>query len=293
MDCRVKPGNDDGRGGRLHSSQELGFVRNAAPPIHPRHPRHPRAGLAHQREPPRGELAPSRHRAWRHPRPCGRHAQGAEGRGGVRADHRGGRCHRHRDQSRHGVRVRLCRRRAVAVRSQGTDRHLHSRLSGAARRAGDERAVVAVVLLGHHAADRARLFAGARKDARRRRRGRLVDGGQYFRRPGRGAAVHPALPRETVARRNVRGDDRRHGRHRGHRVRALCDDPCQRHPRCRRPYRGLLSARRAGGDPDQLHHGARSEGSGRPAARSAKSNRSPQAPWTPSSKALARGSSFC
>ncbi len=133
----------------------------------------------------------------------------------------------------------------------------HSRLPGAAGRAGDERAVVAAVLLAHHAADRARLFLGAGKDARRRRRRGAVDRGQYFRRPGRGAAVHPAVSGAAVAQRNVHRHDRRHGRHRRHRVRALCDDPRHRDPGRRRPYRGLLGARRAGGDPHQPHHGAR------------------------------------
>ena len=62
-----------------------------------------------------------------------------------------------------------------------------------------------------------------------------------------------------VAQRNVRGDDRRHGRHRRHRVRALCHHPRQCHSRCRRPYRGLFGARRAGRDLHQSHHGAGSE----------------------------------
>ena len=65
--------------------------------------------------------------------------------------------------------------------------------------------------------------AGA--DARRRRRGRAVDRSQHLRRHGRGAAVHPAVSGEAHAQRIVRGDDRRHGRHRRHGAGALRHDP--------------------------------------------------------------------
>ncbi len=68
--------------------------------------------------------------------------------------------------------------------------------------------------------------------------------------------IRPYLAKLSRAR-NVRGDDRRHGRHRRHGVRALRHHPCRRDPRCRRPHRGRLDSRRAGGDPDQPDHGAR------------------------------------
>ena len=100
-------------------------------------------------------------------------------------------------------------------------RRIRAGVPGAADRAGDERADHAAVLLGHPAADRARLLVGAGAHARRRRRGRALDRRQHFRRHGRGAAVHPALPRPALAQRTVRGDDRRHGRHRRHRAGAL------------------------------------------------------------------------
>ena len=152
-------------------------------------------------------------------------AQSAADRDRVRLDQSRGRCGRERDQGRHQLRVRLCRRRRAAVRRQDAGGAIHPRLPGAAGGAGDERVVVAAVLLAHHAADRARFFLGAGKDARRRRRRRALHGGQYFRRPGRGAAVHPALSGAAHAQRNVHRHDRRHGRHRRHGVRALCDDP--------------------------------------------------------------------
>src|SRR5690242_21737377 len=66
------------------------------------------------------------------------------------------------------IRAAVCRDRAA--------RRVHPRLSGAAGDPGDERTVVAVVLLAHHAADRARIFLRAHADARRRRRGRAEIG---------------------------------------------------------------------------------------------------------------------
>ena len=90
----------------------------------------------------------------------------------------------------------------------------------------------------------------------RRRRGGAVHRRQYFPRHGEIAAVHPAISRKTFARRTIYGDDRRHGRHRRHRVRALCDHPAQRHSRCRRPYFGGVHIGRAGRPPDQRADGA-------------------------------------
>ena len=49
----------------------------------------------------------------------------------------------------------------------------------------------------------------------------LSDRRQHLRRTRRGTAVHPALSRQAFAERTVRGDDRRHGRHRRHRAGAL------------------------------------------------------------------------
>src|SRR5262249_28099659 len=48
--------------------------------------------------------------------------------------------------------------RCATVRSEEPGLGLHSRISGAASRAGDERAVVPALLLAHPAADRARLL---------------------------------------------------------------------------------------------------------------------------------------
>ena len=132
--------------------------------------------------------------------------------------------------------------------------------AGAAGGADHQRAVVAAVLLAHHAADRARFFLGAGKDARRRRRRGAVHRGEHFCRQCRGAAVHPAVSGVAVAQRNVHRHDRRHGPHRRHRVRALRHDPRPVYSRRRRPHRGRLRARRAGGDPDQPPHGARPRG---------------------------------
>ena len=86
---------------------------------------------------------------------------------------------------------------AAAVRPQGAGRGFHPGVSGAADRAGDERADHAVVLLAHPAADRARHGVAAGAHARRRRRGRAVDRRQHLSRHGRGAAVHPALSRRS------------------------------------------------------------------------------------------------
>ena len=73
---------------------------------------------------------------------------------------------------RHLLRVRLCRRRRAAVRSQGARRRFHPGVPGAADRAGHERADHAAVLLARAAADRARHGVAAGAHARRRRRGR-------------------------------------------------------------------------------------------------------------------------
>ena len=62
------------------------------------------------------------------------------------------------------LRVRLYRRRGVAVRAENTGRRFHPGLPGAAGGAGDERAVLAAVPLAHPAADRARVFVGAGAD---------------------------------------------------------------------------------------------------------------------------------
>ena len=99
---------------------------------------------------------------------------------------------------------------------------------------------------------------------RRRRRGRARDRDQHFRRPCRGAAVHPPLSGAADAHRIVHRDDRRHGRHRRHRAGALCHHPRPDYPRRGGTSRGRLGARRAGGDPRQPDHGA---GIDRPADR--------------------------
>ena len=150
------------------------------------------------------------------------------------AANRRGRCDRGGDPRRHLLRVRLCRRRRPALRSEISRLRIHPRLSGAAAGAGDERADHAAVLLAHPAADRARLFVGAGAHARHRRRGRTVDRRQYLRRHGGGAAVHPALSRQADARGIVHRHDRRHGRYRRHRAGALRHDPAPDHSGCRR-----------------------------------------------------------
>ena len=225
---------------------EWGSARHGKSAVGCRGGRDHRHRLRHQREPRRGELAAGRHRLGGHLSAGAPSAQGAGSQDRLRRDQSRGRGDRGSDQGRHVFRVRLYRRRPAAVRAQGPGDGIQPRLPGAARGPADERAVLAVVLLGHHAADRARIFLGARAHAPGRRRRRAVDRGQHLRRPGRGAIVHPALSRQALARGNVRGDDRRHGRHRRHGVRALCDDPHSGDSRCRRPHRGRLrcSARR-------------------------------------------------
>ena len=161
-----------------------------------------------------------------------------------------GRCDRGRDPRRHLLRVRLCRRRHPALRSEIPRLRIHPGLPGAAAGAGHERAHHAPVLLAHPAADRARLLVGARTHARRRRRGRALDRRQHLRRHGGSAAVHPALSRQADARGIVHRHDRRHGRHRRHRARALRHDPAPDHPRRRRASADRLGARCAGRDPD-------------------------------------------
>src|SRR5262245_61724202 len=64
------------------------------------------------------------------------------------------------DPGRYLLCVRLCRWRCAAIRSEDPGLGFHSRVPGAACRAGDERTIVAVVLLAHPAADRARLLMG-------------------------------------------------------------------------------------------------------------------------------------
>ena len=120
-----------------------------------------------------------------------------------------------------------------------------------------------------------------------------VDRRQYLPRHGRIAAVHPPLSGAAHARRIVHGDDRRHGRHRRYRVRALCDDPAQRHPRGRRPYSRCLHPRRAGGAADQHVDGA---GRRRRAQRPGRDRDRPRrrlAPWMPSCAAPRPGSNCC
>ena len=141
-----------------------------------------RARLAHQREPPRGAVAAGGDRARRHLRARAADAQSAaEPRSrsiaindaveAIAAATRAGTSFVFGYVGGGAAAVRRSRRRA---------RDFILGVPGAAGRAGDERAVLAAVLLAHHAADRARLFLGAGAHARRRRRGRAVDRRQYL-----------------------------------------------------------------------------------------------------------------
>ena len=168
-------------------------IRNAKPAIGARRVRHSRARLRDQREPPRGAVAAGGDRAWLDH--CARFAdaQSAAGQDRLCVDQRRGACAGRGDARRHRFRVRLCRRRAAAVRGEKPGQRLRAGLRGAAGGADHQRLVLAVVLLAHHAADRARVLLGAGKDARRRRRRRAVHRGRHFCRQCRGAAVHPAV----------------------------------------------------------------------------------------------------
>ena len=205
---------------------------NAKSAIGARRLSHHRLRLSDQREAERGAVAAGAGRARAHFCAGGADAQSAADHDRVRLDQPRRRGDRGGKQGRHRVRVRLYRRRPAAVRSKDARLRFHPRLSGAAGGAVDQRAVVAVVLLADHAADRARIFMGAGKDPRRRRRRRPVHRGVHASsRPRRGAAVYPAVPFAAVALGNVHRDDRRHGAHRRHRVRALRHDPDAGDPR--------------------------------------------------------------
>ena len=192
--------HDERRGRGYYRTRGMGLARHGKSAVGCRSGRDHRHRLRHQREPRRGELAAGRHRPGGHLSAGAPSAQGAGGQDRLRRDQSRGRGDRGSDQGRHVFRVRLYRRRPAAVRAQGPGDGIQPRLPGAARGPADERAVLAVVLLGHHAADRARIFLGARAHAPGRRRRRAVDRGQHLRRPGRGAIVHPALSRQALAR---------------------------------------------------------------------------------------------
>ena len=177
--------------------------------------------LGAQREPPRGLVAANGDRPCRHRRHRAGAAQAAAGGKGVRRHQRRRQHDLGGHARRHFLRVRLSRRRRAALRPQGAGRGFHPGVSGAADRAGHERADDAAVLLARAAADRARHGVAAGAHARRRRRGGAVDRRQHLSRHGRGAAVHPPLSGAAHPQRIVSGDDRRHGRHRRHRAGAL------------------------------------------------------------------------
>ena len=174
MDCRIKSGNDEWAGRRLKSARRGIGARSVMQNLQSaaRRFRHHRLCLDYQREPPRGAVAAGADRARGHLRAGAVDAESAADPSGVQRHQQRRRSGRRGDQGRHCVRVRLCRRRRAAVRRQDAGSGIHPRLPGAAGGAGDQRAVVAVVLLADHAADRARLFLGAGKNARRRRRRR-------------------------------------------------------------------------------------------------------------------------
>ena len=144
----------------------------------------------------------------------------------------------------------------AAVRAEDAGRGFHPGVSGAADRAGHERAHHAVVLLAGAAAGRARHGVGARAHARRRRRGGPVHRRQHLSRHGGIAAVHPAVSGQADAQRIVPGDDRRHGRDRRHRARALRHAAGAADSGRGGAFRHRLGAGRAGGDPGQPDHGA-------------------------------------
>jgi len=217
-----------------------------------------------RREPPRGLAAAGRDRSRRYLR----HRRGAD-----QAADRGAWVRRHQRRRRrdlrgvarrHLLRVRLSRRRPAAVRAQGTGRRFHPGVSGAADRAGDERADHTAVLLAHPAAGGARHGMAAGAHARGRRRGRPVDRRQHFPRHGRGAAVHPALYGTAHPQRIVSGDDRWHGRHRRHRAGTLRHPAGTADSRRRRAFRDRIGARCPRRHSDQPDHGARDR---RPAHR--------------------------
>ena len=150
---------------------EWGFARHGKSAVGCRGGRDRRHRLRHQRQPRRGELAAGRHRPGSHLSAGAPSAQGAGSQDCLRRDQSRGRGDRGSDQGRHIFRVRLYRRRPATVRAQGPGDGIQPRLPGAARGPADERAVLAVVLLGHHAADRARIFLGARAHTSGRRSG--------------------------------------------------------------------------------------------------------------------------
>ena len=87
----------------------------------------------------------------------------------------------------------------------------------------------------------------------------------------------------------VRGDDRRHGRHRRHGAGALRAVPRVGDSRCRRPPHHRLGARRAGRGHDRPDHGAgRRNGARTGSARRRRAGRR-RAPWTRSPRATDAG----
>ena len=103
--------------------------------------------------------------------------------------------------------------------------------------------------------------------------------------------IRPYLA-QAVAQRIVRGDDRRHGRHRRHRAGALRAVPPQRRPRRRRPSHHRLGAGRADRGDDRPDHGAGRARHPHQLARN-RPSRSPKAPSTPSPRARPRAWRCC
>ena len=183
-------------------------------------------------------------------------AESAADRDRLRLDQSRRRAHRGGDEGRHRVRVRLYRRRRRCRSSQDAGLGFHPRLPGAAGRAGDQRVVVAVVLLAHHAADRARLCLGA---------GETLDVGGAV---GLSTAANifvghveaplfirpylPHLSRSEMFLVMTGGMARIAGT-----VFVLYATILTRHSRRGGPHRGRLDAGRACRDPDQPDHGAR------------------------------------
>jgi len=162
------------------------------------------------------------------------------------------------DPGRYLLCVRLCRWRCAAIRSEDPGLGFHSRVPGAACRAGDERTIVAVVLLAHPAADRARLLMGWSARSRSAAAGLSTAANIFVGQVEAPLFIRPYLAKLSRSEMFIVMTGGMAGIA-GTVFVALCDDPRQCHPERGGPYRGLFGARRAGGDRHQSAHGARLE----------------------------------
>ena len=141
------------------------------------------------------------------------------------------------DESRHELRLRLSRRRALTVRGGDAGKCVRPRVSGAAAYPDYQRVDSAFILLANLAGPRPGVLEGTRALHGDRRGQRDRGGGQRLYRHDRSTAVDPTLLGAARPERPLPGDELRHGNHRRHGPGALCVHPA----RTRSPMRRDIS----------------------------------------------------